>query len=339
MGGVVPAASGARQPAAETLRYVSFNQLRSFHAVARTGSVTKAAQMLFVSQPTVTIQLRQLESAYGVELVHRASRGIQLTDVGRALFAITERIFALEQQAVDLLTKASGLLTGELRVGGVAPHFVMRMLAAFSGRYPEIQLSLTLGNSAEMVQSLLEYRTDVAVVGQPADQEAPDGRLTSVLYSRQQVVLFVERNHRWSGREGIRLAELASEPLILREPGSVSRRALEQALEAADVNANVALEVSREGVWEAVAAGLGVGMTTEVEFPRDDRLHMLRILDANVESAAYVVSLSERQNAPVIRAFMGLAAEVSAEASGTGGDGRAGTERRSRPRKPSGARR
>jgi aminoethylphosphonate catabolism LysR family transcriptional regulator len=273
--------------------------------------VTKAAQMLHVSQPTVTIQLRQLESAYRVELVHRTPKGLQLTDIGRALFALSERIFALEQEAVSLLTKASGVLTGELRVGGVGPYFVMRLLAAFSEAYPAIQLSLALNNSDEVIKGLREYRTDVGLVGQPAGDPAPNGRLAAVPYSRQCVVLFVHRDHRWAKRDGIELHELADEPLILRESGSVSRRALEEALGAAEVRVTPALEVSREGVWEAVAAGLGAGITTEVEFPSDKRLHMLRILDADVATDAWVVSLRERQEAPLVKAFMTLAAEIA----------------------------
>ena len=272
--------------------------------------------MLHVSQPTVTIQLRQLESAYRVELVHRTPKGLQLTDIGKQLFALSERIFAVEQEAVSLLTKASGVLTGELRVGGVGPYFVMRLLAAFSERYPAIQLSLALNNSEEVIKGLREYRTDVGLVGQPAGQPAPEGKLAAVPYSRQSVVLFVDHRHRWAKRDGIELAELVDEPLILRESGSVSRRALEDALAEADVQVSAALEVSREGVWEAVAAGLGAGITTEVEFPRDKRLHMLRILDAEVATDAWVISLRERQEAPLVKAFMSLAAEMADGAEG-----------------------
>jgi aminoethylphosphonate catabolism LysR family transcriptional regulator len=314
VGGVIAASSGDGRDTTEPLQYVGFNQLRSFHAVARAGSVTKAARMLHVSQPTVTIQLRQLESAYGVELVHRTPRGLQLTSVGRALFSLSERIFALEQEAVNLLTKACGALTGELRVAGVGPYFVMRMLSAFSRRHPAIQLSLSLSNSAEVINGLREYRADVGVVGQPVGHPPPGARLAAVHYSRQKVVLFVHQDHRWAKRKGIRLAELADEPLILRESGSVSRRALEEALAGAGVKATASLEVSREGVWEAVAAGLGAGITTEVEFARDTRLHMLPILDADVATDAYVITLRERQEAPLIRAFMTLAAEIATEA-------------------------
>lgn len=293
------------------LRYVGFNQLRSFHAVAQAGSITKAARILHVSQPTVTTQLRQLERAYGVELVHRSPRGVRLTDLGRELFTVSERIFALEQEAVSLLTNASGTLTGELRLGGVGPYFVMTLLAAFSHRHPTVQLALALGNSADVVEALHDYRTDVGVIGQPADEPSPEAPLSAIHYSRQHVVLFVHRGHRWAKRDGIGLAELSHERLILREQGSVSRRALEAALTAADVQVTAALEASREGVWEAVAAGLGVGITTDVEFPRDDRLHMLRILDANVQTDAYVVCLRAREEVPLVRAFMAVAAELA----------------------------
>lgn len=298
-----------RVPAA--LRYVSFNQLRSFHAVACAGSITRAAQMLHVSQPTVTIQLRQLESSYGVELVHRNRSGMQLTDVGRELFAISERIFALEREAVDLLQNASGLLTGHLRVGGVGPYFVMQLLAEFSKRYPAIQLSLTLGNSEEALTDLIEYRNDVAVIGRPAGQATGNTRVAVVPFSRQSVVFCVSREHRWADRRGVRLSELSGEALIMREPGSISRLALEEALAAANVDANVVLEVNREGVWEAAAAGLGVGVTTDAEFRPDDRLTMLQVLDAEVQTEAIVVSLRERQEAPLVRAFMAIATEMA----------------------------
>lgn len=310
-----PVASGLEPSGADesipTLRYVSFNQLRSFHAVAAAGSVTRAAEMLHVSQPTVTTQLRQLESAYGVELVHRAPRGLQLTELGRRLFAITERIFALEAQAVDLLKDASGLLTGKLRVGGVGPFFVMRMLAAFARRYPPIQLSLALGNSEWVIRNLDQYGIDVGIVGRPVGEKTGDSGIVAVPFSRQKVVFFVHRDHRWAGREGIQLTELPGEALIMRKPGSVSRLVLERALEEAEVNVDVALEVNREGVFEAVAAGLGVGLTTEAEFRADDRLHMLRILDADVQTEAVVVSLRERQEGPLVRAFMEFAAEMA----------------------------
>lgn len=313
MASVGPVAAERNGHHVEPLPYVGFNQLRSFHAVATAGSVTKAAQLLHISQPTVTIQLRQLEKAYGVELVHRTPKGLRLTDVGKALFALSEQIFALEQDAVNLLTEASGALIGELRVSGVGPYFVMLLLSSFTRRHPSIRLSLNFGNSTEVIKAIKDYRTDVGVVGLPVGEAPPHSPLVWVPFSRQQVVIFVHCDHPWAARDGVTLEELSHEPLIVREPGSVSRRALEEALAARDLKLNPAFEVSREGVWEAVAAGLGAGMTTEVELPPDDRLHMLPIVDAQVETDAYVVSLRERQRAPLIRTLMDFAAEVATD--------------------------
>ena len=114
------------------------------------------------------------------------------------------------------------------------------------------------------------------------------------------------------------MADLAGEPLIMRESGSSSRLALEDAMASANVDANVVLEVNREGVWEAAAAGLGIGVTTDAEFRADDRLTMLHVLDAEIATDAIVVSLRDRQEAPLVSAFMAIAKEVAA--AGISGD-------------------
>ena len=147
--------------------------------------------------------------------------------------------------------------------------------------------------------------------GGPRAMTTGDTRLVAVPFSRQRVVFCLHPDHHWAHRDGIRLTELSGEPLIMREPGSISRLALEEALATANVDANVVLEVNREGVWEAAAAGLGVGVTTEVEFRPDDRLKMLHVVDADVETEAIVVSLRDRQEAPLVRTFMDIATEMA----------------------------
>ncbi|MQA12061.1 MAG: LysR family transcriptional regulator [Pseudonocardiaceae bacterium] len=282
------------------LPYVSFNQLRSFHAVAVGGSVTAAAALLHVSQPTVTIQLRQLESHYGVELVRRTPKGLRLSPLGESLFAITERLFALHAEAIELLNSSATTLRGELRIGGVAPHFVMRLLAAFTSEFPSVSVSLWLDNSTAVIRELVEQRIDVGVVG----QAALDSRLLALPYSKQNVVLFCHDGHPWAARDGVRLADLAEEPLVMREHGSMSRAVLEEALREQGIAPQVKLEVGREGVREAVVAGLGVGITTEVEYVPDPRTRMLPIVDADVFTEAFAVCLRSRRTVSTVRAFM-----------------------------------
>lgn len=288
---------------------MSHAHLRAFHAVAGEGSFTRAAEALHVSQPTLSGQVRALEDRYGVRLFERRGRGIELTDLGRALFAITQRLFSQHAEAEQLLSSARGLKSGQLRVGADAPYHVIPLVAAFGRRYPGIALSLTFGNSKRVLQDLLERRCDVAVLA----DVTPDGRLYAVPFQREQLVAFVERGHPWAARRSIRLAELADRRLVLRERGSTTRAVFEAAMGEAGIGPERVLEIgSREAVREAVAAGLGIGVVFESEFGRDDRLHRLSLRDVALEAVEYAVCLEERRPLRAVRAFFELLGEQTA---------------------------
>lgn len=284
-------------------------QLRAFHAVASEGSFTRAAAALRVTQPTVSAQVKELEEAYGVKLFERVGRGVEITELGKALHEITRRQFALEAEAEQLMASARGLLRGHLRVGADAPYHVIPLLSGFTRRYPGIKLTLAFGNSHEVLDGLLERKTDVAVL---ADLE-PDERLHAIPLRRDRLVLFVARDHPWAGRKGVRLKELAGERVVLREPGSITRALFERAVEAAGVALGDTLEIgSREAVREAVAAGLGLGVVFESEFGHDARLHRLAIRDARIESTEYAACLKERLSMRAVGAFFALLKEAAA---------------------------
>ncbi|HJU24112.1 MAG TPA: LysR substrate-binding domain-containing protein [Casimicrobiaceae bacterium] len=277
--------------------------LRSFFAVARHGGFTAGARALHVSQPTVTAQVRALEGRYGIELFIRRGRSVALTAAGEALYAIAERIFEQEEEALALLQNTGELRAGSLRVGAVGPYHVIEMLAAFRARHPAIELSVLLGNSEQVVAGLLDRSTDVAVLA----QYAHDARLHYVPYRSHRVVMFVPTSHRFARRRGLRLAELASEPMIMREPGSTTRKALEEALRNAGVSPTIAMEIgSREAVREAVIRGLGIAAVSEIEFVPDPRLRTIPIVDAAVETHAHVACLVERREARVVAAFLDI---------------------------------
>ena len=274
--------------------------LRSFFAVARHGGFTAGARALHVSQPTVTAQVRALEETYGIELFVRSGRRVALTAAGEALFAIAERIFEHEEEALALLRNTGELRAGSLRVGAVGPFHVMEMLAAFRARHPAIDLSVELGNSEQVVAGLLDRSTDVAVLA----QYAGDARLHFVPFRSHRVVVFVPKGHRFARRRGIRLADLSKEPMIVREPGSTTRKALDEALRHAGVSPPIAMEIgSREAVREAVIRGLGIAAVSEIEFVPDPSLRTVPIVDADVQTHAHVACLVERRDARVVAAF------------------------------------
>ncbi|TAJ88106.1 LysR substrate-binding domain-containing protein [Reyranella sp.] len=276
-------------------------QLRSFHAVAQRMSFTVAARELGVSQPTITTQVKSLEQEFGVELFVRRGRRIELTETGDGLLDITRRLFADEKEAADYLNETRGLKTGHLRVGAVGPYHVTDMLAAFNARYPGIYVSVTVGNSRDTLRDLLDYRTDVAVLA----HVDPDARLVAIPYRQHRVVVMCPIDHEFASRRSIRARDMEGQKLIVREAGSTTRRAFDQAMREKDVRPKVVMEIgSRESIREAVAKGIGLGVVSEMEFIPDPRIRALQVSDAEIYTYAHVVHLRERQNARLVRAFL-----------------------------------
>lgn len=275
-------------------------QLRSFHAVATSGSFTKAAESLNVSQPTVTTQVGQLEALYKVELFHRTGRRVRPTELGDRLLQMSRQIFSLESESVQLLRDAGELRSGHLRVAAVGPSHVTEMLVGFHQRYRGVKLSVSTGNSQDVLDRLLDYSADVGVLA----QAFKDNRFVSVPYSEHPVIVFCSASHRFAKRRTIRTSELQGESLILRERGSTTRKAIESALAAAKVECEVVMEVaSREIIREAVMQGLGVAAVSEVEYVPGPGLHAVRISDAAIRTYAHVVCLAERRDTRLIRTF------------------------------------
>lgn len=276
-------------------------QLRSFHAVAQRLSFTAAARELGVSQPTITTQVKSLEEEFGVELFVRRGRRIELTETGGGLLDITRRLFADEKEAADYLNETRGLKTGHLRVGAVGPYHVTDMLAAFNARHPGLYVSVTVGNSRDTLRDLLDYQTDVAVLA----HVDPDPRLVAIPYRRHRVIAFCPADHPFAQRRSIRLRDMEGQRLVVREAGSTTRRAFDQAMREAGVAARVIMEIgSRESIREAVAKGIGMGVVSEAEFIPDPRIRSLPIADAEIYTYAHVVHLKERQKARLVHAFL-----------------------------------
>jgi DNA-binding transcriptional LysR family regulator len=172
-----------------------------------------------------------------------------------------------------------------------------------SRRYPGIQVSLTVGNSAELARALFEHRIDVAVLANIAG----DARLHAKPLRRDRLVAFVARSHPWSRRRRVDLADLAGQRLVLRELGSATRRLFETAMARRGIALGEVLDMnSREAVRETVAAGLGVGVVSASEFGRDSRIKAIELAGEDLAMTEYVVCLAERRELRLVRAFLDL---------------------------------
>jgi aminoethylphosphonate catabolism LysR family transcriptional regulator len=291
---------------------LNHSSLRAFHAVASHGSFSRAAEALHVTQPTLSGQVRELERRFAVRLFERTGRGVVPTELGRALHDRTRRLFALENEAEQLLSAANRLVHGDLKVGADAPYHVIPLLAAFNRAYPGVALSLSFGNTEQLLRGLIEQRYDVAIL----PNVRGDTRLYAVPLKPDRLVAFVARGHPWSGRRSIRLRELDGQRLVLRERGSTTRAIFERAASKAGLALADVLEIgSREGVREAVAAGLGVGIVSESERGNDTRLHFLPVRDARLRNVEHVACLDNSRDKAAVRAFFDILRKTGAGAA------------------------
>jgi aminoethylphosphonate catabolism LysR family transcriptional regulator len=283
------------------------NWLRSFHAVAREGSFTGASKALNIGQPTVSDQVKALEQQFGVELFHRRGRTIRLTETGCGLLEITQDIFCHEDEAIAYLTATQDLKRGLLKIGGVGTPVVMELIEQFQISYPDIQLEILIDHGEPTLRSLMDFKTDVAILAHVND----DPELFHFPYSRSEVVLFVNTEHAWAGRKKVRIKELAGQKCILREKSSATRQSLDQAITDAGVALGEALEInSREAVMDGIIRGLGVGAISEIEYVPHEKLRLIRISDADVFISFYVACLNRRKNRPLIQSFLSTAKKM-----------------------------
>jgi aminoethylphosphonate catabolism LysR family transcriptional regulator len=284
-------------------------QLRAFHAVAASGGFTAAATKLGVGQPTLSIQVRALETYFGVELFHRSGRKVAVSELGSALFGLTQRLFAAEAEAIDLLSAVRDLRHGHLHIGADGPYHVTEILAAFTARFPQIRVSVAIGNSQELEGRLLDFRSDVAVLA----PLAADPRFHALPYARHRIVAMVHRDHPWAGRSAIALPEFAGQRMVLRESGSTTRHAFEQALAASGIAVDIALEIAtREAVWHAVARNIGLGIVSEPEIIPHPDIRILPISGADLHTDEQIVCLAERRDSRLVAAFLEIARELAA---------------------------
>lgn len=292
---------------------ISHSQLRAFHAVATEGSFTKAAQLLNVTQPTLSGQVRALEERFGVRLFDRRRRRIEVTDIGRNLLDITFRMFSLELEAVQVLSAAHALKRGHLRIGADAPYHSVPFLSAFHRRYPDLRLSMTMGNTKSLLDDLLDQRCDVAI----AANVKSDSRIFALPFRQDHFIAFVDRAHPWARRRSVKLAELAGQRLLLREPTSNTRQTFDAAVAKSNIVLGEILEIgSREAIKEAVAAGLGVGVIAQSELGDDLRLKALPFEGQQITSTEFVACLQERKGSPLVKAFLAIVKET-ADVKGT----------------------
>jgi LysR family transcriptional regulator, low CO2-responsive transcriptional regulator len=263
------------------------SRVRAVNAVFEAGNFSAAARRLGVSQPSVAQLVRELEAEFDVRLFERHGHSLVATPLCRQLYAATNRIEAMEADAVAILEQREELAGGELRVGLGNSMPGMALISSFKALYPKIQIRVEIGNWSDIVAAVIDRRVDVAVL-----PEVPqDRRFRSEVCLSQRVVAICHPAHPLN-RSQVSISELTQYPLVFRTGNSSTQRVVDKAFRAAGLRPEPAIVVNtREGMLEAVANQLGVGFIWEHGSSRIDRIAKVVVSEMDVELPEYIFSL------------------------------------------------
>jgi DNA-binding transcriptional LysR family regulator len=286
---------------------MNFQRLKVFSTVARLGSFSRAAEELYTSQPNVSKHVRQLEVELGTALFHRLGGGIELTDAGRAVYRYAQQVFDLTVEIQRTLAELEGLERGYLRLGASSTpglYLLPEMIAAFNRRHPGLDVSLSIGNSGQVVDQILAGKLDLGFVGGFVEVAG----LQVQPFVRDEVVLIAPAEHRLARQTGISAEELVAETFIVREAGSGTCRAMAAALETLGIKPQRVLEMNGcEAVKRAVAAGLGLSFVSLYAIDLELEQGVLAMLPGpglNLSRQLHIISRKDARLSPGALAFL-----------------------------------
>ncbi len=287
------------------MEQATLHQLRVFEAVARHNSFTRAAEELFLTQPTVSMQVKQLTKAVGLPLFDQVGKRLYLTEAGQRLLAASREIFDKLDQLEMTVADLKGLRQGKLRLAVIttAKYFVPRLLGPFCQKYPGIDISLQVTNHLGITERLNDNLDDLYIVSQ-----IPEGLLLSshpVL--KNPLVVIASAKHPLAGQKNIPITALMHEPFIMREPGSGTRRSVQEVFDRHGISVKVRLELgSNEAIKQAIRGELGISVLSRHTLGLQGAMEELTILDVQefpIENQWYVIYPQGKQLSIVAQTF------------------------------------
>jgi len=284
-------------------------QLEIFCAVVELKSFSRAAELLFVSQPTVTSHIMALEKRLGVKLLDRTTRKVKPTPAGELLYKHAKALLAEHETLLQELSRFQGGLIGRLVFGAstIPAHYLLPpLMAKFCRQFPQTRLVMRVDSSVQVLESVVNGELEMGVIG--VKQDVPN--LKFIPLWSDEIVLIVHSEHEWAKRGFVPIEELASQPFVFREEGSGTRKIFEQFLAQNNFSPRrltVVAEVgSTEAVKQFVASGGGVGFVSirSVNDEERERFGIVRLWEGRITRQFFAIVPLDRTNSPLCDLFV-----------------------------------
>ena len=294
---------------------ITLKQLKILEAIIETNSYTKAAKTLFMTQPAVSMQIKQMETQIGLPLFDRDGKKISPTQAGLELLHYAENIRQQLKEAAQVMEELKGMKRGKLHLtmASTANYFAPQLIAAFHRKYPAAQVTLDVSNRTGLLDALNHNVTDMVIMGKPPQSH----KLTGIPFIDNPLVVIAAPSHPLANRPQIALAEVADEPFIVREGDSGTRIAIERFFAKHDLQLIAGMEMNRsEAIKQAVMAELGLGIvslhTIDMELALN-RLTILNVEDFPIMRQWHIVHRSGKRFAAIPKAFKNFVFEHAKE--------------------------
>lgn len=285
-------------------------RLEIFCRVVELKSFSKAAKVVYLSQPTVSSHIKDLENHFECKLVDRLGREVVPTKAGSLLYGYATRIIALKQEAENALVEFHGKIKGRLTIGGStipAGYILPPLLGKFKEDYPGVVVTVVQGDTGRIISDTLEGNVELGIVG----AKAREVQLIQKKIIDDQMSLIVPRMHKWSAKRCVAMDELVREPFVMREQGSGTRKSIEQVLDKSGhsiSSLNIVAEMgSTEAIRQGIKAGVGVSILSECAVAEElatGSLKKVKIKGLSFGRAFYLTLHRHRTQSPLSRTFI-----------------------------------
>ncbi|HBU30258.1 MAG: LysR family transcriptional regulator [Thiobacillus sp. GWE1_62_9] len=285
--------------------HTTFRQLEIFEAIARLGSFTRASEELYLTQPTVSMQMKKLSESVGAPLIEQVGKKIHLTPDGQHLAQATRDIFAILDHFTMSVAERRGLKQGKLSLMAIttASYFAPRLLGEFAKLYPGIDVSLRVTNKEQVLASIADKQDDLYFLGAPPVEID----VVAMPIMDNPIVVLAAPDHPLAHEKKIPPERIAQEPWLMRERGSGTRNAIERRFAEKGIALNTRLELgSNEAIKQAILAGLGISALSRhtLTLNQPDQFAVLDVEGFPILRHWYAVYPAGRQLSVVARAFL-----------------------------------